>query len=111
MNRVYQGVRKDGRTIVTVEKDGAISILSHVKHRADDFEWGFQGSGPSNLARSILTDSVGPELASRHYQEFEFDIIAGFHKDEWSLSKRQILDWFHKKGVDIDASLRGEAEN
>lgn len=103
MNRVYFGVRKEGRTIVTVEKDLKVNILPGATQQSSTgYDWGYNGSAPADLARSILTDAVGTELAGEHYQEF-VDIIAGFQKDEWSLSKRQILDWFNKKGVDVGA--------
>lgn len=101
MNRVYLGKRTPDGPTVLIEKSGEITPLLHVKKHSESLEWGYGGSAPADLARSILFDAVGEELANRHYQDFKFDVVAEFQADGWELSKRQVLDWFYKKGIEI----------
>jgi hypothetical protein len=42
-----------------------------VFHSPDGFSWGYGGSGPSELARCLLLEVVGEELADEYYQEFK----------------------------------------
>jgi hypothetical protein len=70
------------RVIVTCyhaarHRDGAVKIIAHdkesgerydlphvVKHSPTGMEWGYAGSGPADLARSILIDAIGPAAAA-----------------------------------------------
>jgi hypothetical protein len=52
----YRGSRDaDGNaTVIVVNDDGRRRPLSHfARHSPSGFEWGFAGSGPADLARSI----------------------------------------------------------
>ena len=54
------------------------------------FEWGYAGSGPSQLALAILLDYTREErLALDHYRAFTREVIAGFD-GEWHLTTEQI---------------------
>lgn len=64
MTVIYTGgrVRGRGRTVVefaTVSGDRCGPLPHHVKHSPDGFEWGYGGSGPSELARCLLIDALG----------------------------------------------------
>jgi predicted membrane GTPase involved in stress response len=55
-----------------------------------DFEWGYAGSGPSQLALAILLDYTREErLALDHYRAFTRAVIAGLDQ-EWHLTTDQI---------------------
>lgn len=72
--------------------------LRHIPyHSPDGFEWGYGGSGPADLARSILYDFAGARVADTFYQEFKFDFIATLDKDEFIIKGRDILYWLRKK--------------
>jgi len=46
-------------------------------HSPDGFQWGYQGSGPAQLALAILLDlTEDPELSERLHQEFKQDLVA-----------------------------------
>jgi len=69
-----------GRAVVVIEySDGTTEPLPHlVKHSPDGFAWGYGGSGPSDLARSI----VGWVLSTkdphpRVYQAVKAELVAG----------------------------------
>lgn len=54
----YFGVRRRGGCLVNVLRDdGTVAPLRHVMlHSPTGFEWGYGGSGPADLALSILCD-------------------------------------------------------
>ena len=65
-------------------------------HSPDGFEWGYGGSGPAQLSLSILLDLLGEdhkEAALKFYQDFKFDIVAGFAKDGFVLPSDLIFIW------------------
>ena len=45
-------------------------------HSPDGFEYGYEGSGPSQLALAILLEAVGREKATTYYQDFKRQFIA-----------------------------------
>jgi hypothetical protein len=49
-----------GGRLVTVTRDGIESPLRHVvRHSPTGLSWGYAGSGPADLARSLLIDALG----------------------------------------------------
>jgi hypothetical protein len=61
---IYRGYRPDnpagGRLVVIVMSGEVISPLPHrVKHAPDGLSWGYSGSGPADLARSLLIHALG----------------------------------------------------
>jgi hypothetical protein len=67
-------------------------------HSPTGFEWGYQGSGPSQLALAILIHEWGnTEVAEQWYQVFKTDIIANLPREKgFSLSSKQIDEWAEK---------------
>ena len=46
-------------------------------HSPDGFQWGYQGSGPAQLALALLLDlTENPDLSVRLHQEFKRHLIA-----------------------------------
>jgi hypothetical protein len=63
------------------------------------FEWGYAGSGPSQLGLAILLDYTREDrLALAHYQAFTRDVIAGFD-ERWELSTDEIDAALRSLGV------------
>lgn len=84
---------KYGRTIY-VDTGRQRYPLKHVcRHSPDGFEWGYGGSGPADLALSILTEAVGPKLAEKHYQEFKWVFVASLSFEGWTLKEEPIKAW------------------
>jgi hypothetical protein len=110
--RTYKGSRAGDRCVVlVVEEDGKGHVLSSgpsqaiYNHSPDGFEWGYSGSGPSQLALAILLDHIGhtpvekritpetaPVLAERHYQLFKGDKVTAWG-DTWTLTSVEIDGW------------------
>lgn len=62
-------------------------------HSPDGFQWGYSGSGPSQLSLALLLDVTGnPELAQSYYQDFKFNTVASWG-EEWSITSQEILEW------------------
>lgn len=68
-----------------------------INHSPDGFEWGYAGSGPSQLALAILALITSDEIALRHYQAFKVAFVQNFG-DEWEMSEEQILKWLSQRG-------------
>jgi hypothetical protein len=94
--KVYEG--KATGTVVgakTVLVNG--KPLKHVvKHSPTGFNWGYGGSGPADLAYSILYDLYGKKVADSYYQQFKWDFIANLPQDkEWAITEEQIEQWIN----------------
>lgn len=105
MNKQYQGTRDtDHRTTVEVVRTDGHTVLAYplphvVRHSPDGFEWGYGGSGPSDLALAILADVLGCEPEPKVYQRFKFDFVANWG-DRWMISERVIRGWL-ENGADL----------
>jgi hypothetical protein len=100
--KVYHGIRTEEGVKVTV--DG--QALKHVcLHSPDGFEWGYGGSGPADLALSILADLVGDDTARAFHQDFKWKFICLLPHDEWELGEAGIMEWL-KQAKEADAEER-----
>ena len=102
---------------VSVTVDGR--PLPHiVRHSPTGFEWGYGGSGPADLALSILADYLGEQeavrryirpmgwvtenepLTCRLYQQFKWAFVARFDRQSWRLTGAEIAAWLRAQGVE-----------
>jgi hypothetical protein len=63
-----------------------------VRPSPDGYEWNYAGSGPADLARSLLADVLGFPPHSGVYQRFKFTVVAQLPHDEWRLPEQDIRD-------------------
>lgn len=83
-----------GRALVIVRQDTVERELSVVgRHSPTGFEWGYLGSGPAELALSILTEHLGFEPPPELYERFKVGVVARFPELGWSRSSRSIAAW------------------
>jgi hypothetical protein len=90
----YKGVT-DGRTwnVLVISDDGLTDALPHiVRHSPDGFCWGYHGSGPSELAHSLLVFHLGREVEPAVYHQFKSDIIASYPQDQGFLLTGEMVD-------------------
>ena len=58
-------------------------------HSPSGFEWGYGGSGPSQLALAILLEEMDEEIALSLYQDFKWVVIAQL-ESEWMMDSDSI---------------------
>ena len=107
--RAYTGQRApDGAVHVRVEGDGAVRPLAHaIPHEASRFDYGYDGSGPADLARSILADYLGYSPKWRVYRAFLHQFIVPLDRSEpWTITESEVSAWLVLMGV----GGRGEAD-
>ena len=90
-----------------VDADGAEREVAHIAHHSPDgFEYGYGGSGPADLARSILVDFFCLHGASDRlpvsYQRSKWQFVANADRDARSLEI---------SGAAIAAWVRDEQES
>lgn len=116
--KTYKGVRpaddqEDGQVMqlsgvqVTVQVEGGRpKPLRHVQLHSDGFEWGYSGSGPADLALSILADHFDERPSRRQlhhgececwplHQKFKEAFVAGWPMWGWEITSRAIDDWLN----------------
>jgi hypothetical protein len=87
-----------GLTRVLVDDGTVRAPLEHyVRHSPTGFEWGYGGSGPSDLARCILIDHLdlhgNPDALNADYQRFKFDLIADLPREGFELPAASVEGW------------------
>lgn len=91
--KIYKGKRlSDSEVKVTVDDK---SLKHQVYHSPTGMEWGYLGSGPADLARSILWDYLGKEPSRNLYMDFKDRFVAGWGED-WQIDSMRIQDWMIK---------------
>lgn len=101
-HKVYEGVRDSNGsvrvTVGTMNADGVIVgkrdldlRLDLRNHSPTGFEWGYGGSGPSQLALALLVDALGdPERAKENYQHYKWQFVATFPTAGWRITEEQV---------------------
>lgn len=59
-----------------------------VNHSPDGFNWGYQGSGPSQLALAILLQFTDGATACQYYQDFKRAFISNLPQSDF----REVVD-------------------
>jgi uncharacterized protein DUF6166 len=63
-------------------------------HSSSGFSWGFQGSGPAQLALALLCDAVGVRRALPLYQAFKRQRIARLEQYVgWRMTQAEVVQW------------------
>ena len=97
--KIYQGRRlepeKDTGSDVEVTVNGK-PLKHRIYHSPTGFNWGYMGSGPADLARSILWDYLGKEPSRPLYMDFKVHFVSGW-KDEWKFSSKRIKQWLEER--------------
>ena len=67
-------------------------------HSPDGFEYGYSGSGPSQLALAILLELMDDEgVALRLYQDFKRDCIAILYGNKFDILIKDIEAWVTRR--------------
>lgn len=100
--KTYVMFRHSGEALAYVRgADGSHRRLQHiVYHSPTGFEWGYGGSGPADLARSILADAFDRTVADKYYQEFKWAFIARLPFEGGEIKRSEIVHWLRAHGVE-----------
>jgi len=92
----FTGQRTRKETRVEIVVDGVPRPLPfHLgvrNHSPDGFEWGYGGSGPSQLALAMCVELLGPTSAVKVYQHVKDRLVAPLQKDTWTLRGLEIME-------------------
>lgn len=92
---VFRG-RADG-TVVVIEDDAERGLplrLDLFRHSPAGFAWGYNGSGPAQLALAMTAEVVGDDWAQLGglYQQVKERLIAGLHRGQaWEIRGADVL--------------------
>lgn len=103
----YRGSRRgDGTAEVVVVADGVSRRLKRlVHHSPTGLEWGYAGSGPADLARSLLADFLGFDPHPVVYQQFKWLIIARLPSEaSWTLDPAKLREVLRMIGTELGLS-------
>ena len=77
----------------TPEGDARATVPHVARHSPTGIEWGYGGSGPADLARSVLLALVDAEAADALYQRFKQDVVASVPEAGGVLRAADIRAW------------------
>lgn len=99
---VYKQLLPDGEPVL-LSPAPSQKLLAH---SPGGFQWGYGGSGPSLLSLALLLDAtLNPDLALVYYQQFKWDVVAGWG-DKWEIISREILEWIKvQEGRELGARI------
>ncbi len=93
--KIYKAARGPDGCSVTVDGVPLEPRIDLSQHSASDFEWGYEGSGPQQLALAILADHFGDDSrALTQHKIFMEVVIAVMRTDEWTLTSDHIENSF-----------------
>jgi hypothetical protein len=78
------------RVRVTVDEQPLDPRIDLRDFKASGFEWGYEGSGPRQLALAILAEHAGPQAVPGNYRRFVQAIIAEIEADTCQLTSTEI---------------------
>lgn len=101
MGTTYRGIIDGGNTTVHRISDKATNgryatrldaRLDLMNHSPTGLSWGYNGSGPAQLALALIADATGDDaLALRTYQRFKAEIIAYLDQASgWEMTAEEV---------------------
>ena len=114
MGTTFRGYRTRTDAVVEYTENDRIwwelpLYLNEVDHSPTGFEWGYYGSGPSQLAYAIVrhmfgkmyqTQEKAQEKAQEMYMAFKRDIIAKIKTERWEMQEIDFHAWLMAKEID-----------
>lgn len=92
----FNGARTKEGAQVNIVVDGVSRPLPFhlavAPHSPDGFEWGYGGSGPSQLALAMCVELLGPQEALKVYQLVKERVVAPIKGSKWALRAGEIME-------------------
>ncbi|OZC01182.1 hypothetical protein BSZ36_18705 [Rubricoccus marinus] len=87
------GDREDVVLWRTCDGEAHASVPHAVRHSPTGIEWGYGGSGPADLARSVLLSLTDEETANALYHRFKREVVAAVPEDGGVLRAADVRVW------------------
>ena len=88
--------------VVQVERALLLPLKPSIQiagHSPEGFNWGYEGSGPAQLALGILYEVTGNvELSRGYYQLFKWDHVSEW-EEHWDMRESEVLQWLRYVGA------------
>lgn len=81
--------------------------LDIANHSPTGFAWGYNGSGPAQLALAILTTMIGSDDAKHLYHQFKDDFVAKWG-NAWSITSVEIEEWLAQPPTEMFGTDSGK---
>ncbi len=89
--KLYSGRRGEGGCEVTVNGKPLDPRLDLHAYSENGFEWGYDGSGPLQLALAILAEHfTSPATALEHHRRFLLNWVIAAGDEAWSIDSNDI---------------------
>ena len=105
MDRIFRGKRVEDVRLVEVVGETRVLLLplkpslQIAEHSPEGFNWGYEGSGPAQLALGILYEVTGNVALSRDfYQLFKLDHESQWD-EHWEMRESEVLQWLRDMGA------------
>lgn len=73
--------------------------LEEINHSPTGLEWGYNGSGPSQLAWCILREcGLTKEQTRENYMSFKRDVISKL-EERFNLTRESVMNWVKQHGL------------
>lgn len=77
----------------SLDGEAHASVPHAARHSPTGIEWGYGGSGPADLARSVLLAFVDPRTAEALYQRFKREVVARVPDEGGVLRAADVRAW------------------
>jgi hypothetical protein len=91
-----KGERETGRVWLFNKEIFPDASQQIMNHSPDGFSWGYNGSGPAQLALAICLELFGAEYATKVYQDFKFWYIGSLPQSDFEIDIQIQPELFRK---------------
>ena len=96
----HEAIAGDAEDVVlwrTAEGEARASVPHAPQHSPTGIEWGYGGSGPADLARSVLLALVDAPTADTLYQRFKHEVVAAVPESSGVLLAADVRAWVERQ--------------
>ena len=92
----YEALTGDAEDVVlwrTLEGEAHVSVPHAIRHSPTGIEWGYGGSGPADLALSVLLALTDEQAANALYHRFKHEVVASVPEAGGVLRAADVRRW------------------
>lgn len=94
------GIHAENKIFIDGHEIDLKKSLKVVNHSPTGFQWGYQGSGPSQSALALLLEfGASKEEAVAWYQEFKRDKISTLPQEDFEMEDSVVEDWLGARRI------------